>query len=122
MKVLGQDVSVIVNQLKALVANIMSWICSFFWAVSDEMHASPNSCVVITGPGGAEKLQIRELPAGGVIGATVGYNFPGFSSPFVSYGSASELPDNAVVVRTSFFSVNYADVCIRWGLYESAVS
>ena len=25
-----------------------------------------------------------------------------------------------VIVRVSFFGVNYADVCVRWGLYESA--
>ena len=26
-----------------------------------------------------------------------------------------------VVVRNRAFSVNYADVCVRWGLYESAL-
>jgi NADPH:quinone reductase-like Zn-dependent oxidoreductase len=26
-----------------------------------------------------------------------------------------------VVVRNKAFSINYADICIRWGLYESAL-
>jgi NADPH:quinone reductase-like Zn-dependent oxidoreductase len=31
-----------------------------------------------------------------------------------------EIPDDCVILRTKAFSVNYADCCIRWGLYESA--
>ena len=39
-------------------------------------------------------------------GATVGSNVPCEAS--------------CVTVKTSFAGVNYADVCVRWGLYESA--
>lgn len=120
MKVLGQDVGVMVNQLHALVANVISWIFALFWKVPDVLSPMENSCVVITGPGGAEKLQFRKLPDAKV-GATVGYNIPMFKSPFVSCEDVDELPDDSVVVKTSHFSVNYADVCIRWGLYESAL-
>ena len=44
------------------------------------------------------------------------------SSPFVdvSTKNTSNLPPGTVVVRIHSFSVNYADCCIRWGLYESA--
>eukprot|EP00971_Amphidinium_carterae_P218873 4344367-Amphidinium_carterae.1 len=31
------------------------------------------------------------------------------------------LHQNSVLVRTTHFSVNYADITIRWGLYESAL-
>merc|ERR1719330_1076589 len=31
------------------------------------------------------------------------------------------LPPDLVVIRNRAFSINYADVCIRWGLYESAL-
>jgi len=67
-------------------------------------------------------------------GATIGYNLKGLTPPFVSGqqlrqvmvgGTDNEelesLHCNAVLVRTSHFSVNYADITIRWGLYESAL-
>jgi NADPH:quinone reductase-like Zn-dependent oxidoreductase len=34
--------------------------------------------------------------------------------------SDSDLPPDTVVIKIRAFSVNYADCCIRWGLYESA--
>ena len=63
--------------------------------------------IVIPEPGGYEKLHYRELsPDECTQGADVGRN------------EMNE--EDLVVVRTSACGVNYADVCIRWGLYESA--
>ena len=33
----------------------------------------------------------------------------------------SSLRPDLVVIRNKAFSINYADICIRWGLYESAL-
>jgi hypothetical protein len=46
--------------------------------------------------------------------ATVGYNVPSVKGPFVENVYAKLAP-NLVIVRNKFFSINYADVCIRWG-------
>ena len=35
-------------------------------------------------------------------------------------GSNVPCEASCVTVKTSFAGVNYADVCVRWGLYESA--
>lgn len=51
--------------------------------------------ILIRSPGGYEKLEIHQAP-----------------DPSVSAGH--------VVVRTRAIGVNYADVTVRWGLYESA--
>eukprot|EP00602_Paraphysomonas_sp_CaronLab_P001599 CAMPEP_0185032168 /NCGR_PEP_ID=MMETSP1103-20130426/20067_1 /TAXON_ID=36769 /ORGANISM="Paraphysomonas bandaiensis, Strain Caron Lab Isolate" /LENGTH=356 /DNA_ID=CAMNT_0027567963 /DNA_START=230 /DNA_END=1300 /DNA_ORIENTATION=- len=55
--------------------------------------------------------------------ATIGYNIPDLKPPFAlsSMPKNSIYADNHVLVKTSYFSVNYADVTIRWGLYESAL-
>jgi len=54
---------------------------------------------------------------------TVGYNVPPFKSPFLVRDQLDDdgLDATLVLVKVSHFSVNYADVCIRWGLYESAL-
>ena len=58
---------------------------------------------------------------------TVGCNLKhlGLEPPFVFIDKSKSLSDqfdsSLVLVETDFFSVNYADVCIRWGLYESAL-
>merc|ERR1719277_2748146 len=31
------------------------------------------------------------------------------------------VPPGVVVLRNHAFSINYADICVRWGLYESAL-
>jgi len=53
--------------------------------------------------------------------ATVGYNIASFPPPFVRKSQLTNgLPEGLLLVRKKYFSVNYADICIRWGLYESA--
>jgi hypothetical protein len=58
---------------------------------------------------------------------TVGCNLKhlGLNPPYASIDKSQSLSDqfdpSLVLVETDYFSVNYADVCIRWGLYESAL-
>jgi synaptic vesicle membrane protein VAT-1 len=89
--------------------------------------------MLTTGPGGLEKLQIKDLEI--VIHedqissshtVTVGYNVNGHKAPLARLTSSSHsisdvnIADDLCVVHISHFSINYADICIRWGLYESA--
>ena len=84
--------------------------------------AGETSAVQILSPGGFERFARASL-VGGL--ATVGYNvregverLPGSASIVrTDWG----IPPACAVVRVSHFSVNYADVTIRWGLYESAI-
>ena len=128
-RVLGQDLAVIV----AVFANILSWIVATFApsllpyllpkisvedSASDHPSKSQTKCIAIGRPGGIEQLRVIALKPGYV---TVGYNL-GYSTPFVDLSQTpdDQLPPGTVVVRIHAFSVNYADCCIRWGLYESA--
>jgi 2-desacetyl-2-hydroxyethyl bacteriochlorophyllide A dehydrogenase len=120
MKILGQDTISLWNQICALVANIISWVTFFlpkFFLPVKSLPKSSQVCISISGPGGLDKLKYIDFPNGAV--ATVGYNVSGFKSPFVT--SLRNIPKDCVLVKTSYFSVNYADVTIRWGLYESAL-
>jgi synaptic vesicle membrane protein VAT-1 len=127
-KVFGQDLDVIV----AVFSNILSWIVATFVpsflphllpTINEEDTASPTThiqtrCIAIGRPGGVEQLRVITLKPGYV---TVGYNL-GFPSPFVDLSNKADdqLPPGTIVVKIHAFSVNYADCCIRWGLYESA--
>ena len=132
------------NVVLAVSANIISWLvatlapsklpCLLPFIPEEEKsndasanaNASDDSvtrtrCVAIGRPGGMEQLRIITLKQGYV---TCGYNLPGCDSPFVDVSSLDKnkkLGDTTlVVVRICAFSINYADCCIRWGLYESA--
>jgi len=101
-------------------------------------------CVAIGRPGGMEQLRIIRLKQGY---ATCGYNvnLPGChdndndndTSPFVDVSCLEKISaatetatatattntgttPSLVVLRIYAFAINYADCCIRWGLYESA--
>ena len=125
MQILGQDLDVVKNQILALILNIYSWILRRFFPFllpKDSIPTTDEKCVAITGPGGFEKLKYMDLPKDAI--ACIGYNLPGLKPPFAT--SSMALADiysaDHVLVKTSYFSVNYADVTIRWGLYESALS
>jgi synaptic vesicle membrane protein VAT-1 len=105
-------------------------------------------CVSIGRPGGAEQLRwVRLKPGICTVGYNVPNQDTPFTaplrelastddetsgsaaaaaSPTVSAASATGtssicgIPDDCVVLDNRAFSVNYADCCIRWGLYESA--
>lgn len=124
--VLGQDWDVIV----AVFANILSWFVRRFFpqflphllpkiaeedtSASASSSATQTKCVAIGRPGGQEQLRVITLKPGF---ATCGYNVDN-PSPFIDV--TGSLPSQSVVVRVHSFSINYADCCIRWGLYESA--
>ena len=79
-------------------------------------------CIAVGRPGGMEQLRIINLKEGYV---TCGYNLPGYDSPFVDASDIDKIrvastDGGLVVLRIHAFSINYADCCIRWGLYESA--
>lgn len=122
------------NVLVALWMNVVSWVVSSFLPSflprllprCDEQDtsstASPNQtkCISIGRPGGLEQLRLVTLKSGV---ATIGYNLKQHSPPPFSQAiqSISDIPKDSVVISNKAFSVNYADCCIRWGLYESAL-
>jgi NADPH:quinone reductase-like Zn-dependent oxidoreductase len=122
MKILGQDVTVVYNQLLALVGNIQQWLLrSSLKRHLKRLTSAPNSAYVsISGPGGFDRLEVLELPDDQ---ATVGYNVSIFQkgSCLVNISDKSRLPQDLVIVRIHYYSINYADIAIRWGLYESAL-
>lgn len=132
MKVLGQDLLVLKNQIEALVFNVIAWAGALLpsWlrvaAVAPVVRRGENACVAVQGPGGLDRLQMmslhqHEYPYSEM--ATVGYNVPTHTSPFVKVSKpySNNFAPDLVLIRVDYFSVNYADVCIRWGLYESAL-
>jgi synaptic vesicle membrane protein VAT-1 len=129
--ILGQDPGI----LAALVANVLSWMVRTFAPsllprllpqIAQEGHGGAQ-CVVIGRPGGVEQLRWITLQPGV---ATCGYNVIAASSSSTSSSSSTnnsklfiaerELPPDCILLDNKAFSVNFADCCIRWGLYESA--
>lgn len=138
MELFGQDLDVVV----AVFSNILSWVVASFVpyllpallpridaeddiAVTDHHRTANEKCIAIGRPGGLEQLRTIHLKPGY---ATRGYNviLPSeqgrncSSSPFVDVTDESKLPPGTIVLKIYSFSVNYADCCIRWGLYNSA--
>jgi NADPH:quinone reductase-like Zn-dependent oxidoreductase len=127
---LGQDPAI----LLALIANVLSWLVRTLTPSllprllpkcaqeEDDPERSGGrlrtQCVSIGRPGGVEQLRIVALKPGIV---TCGYNVEGQNIPFsVPLVQDEDIPKDCVVLCNDSFSVNYADCCIRWGLYESA--
>ena len=120
--------------LIAALSNILSWLVSTFCPsllpyllpTSPEEdtelddgggNTSQTKCISIGRPGGMEQLRLVTLRKGI---CTIGYNVKVVSpAPYTS--SQFTLPSDCVVIKNEAFSVNYADVTIRWGLYESAI-
>jgi len=128
--IFGQDLNVLV----AVFGNIVSWLVIQFFPsllpyllpkieeedTSENPSSNQTRCIAIGRPGGKEQLRLITLKPGY---ATCGYNVicgDDNSGPFVNVSDEDNLPPNTVVVRIHAFSINYADCCIRWGLYESA--
>ena len=116
---MGQSNSVLVNQVVALVLNVKAWFVSNYIPRFLRAKAAPlpspgvERCVIVAGPGGLDQLQVVELKDR----VTRGYNLG--NTPFTAL--ADEYDPSLVVVKVDYFSINFADVCIRWGLYESAL-
>ena len=122
------------NVLVALWMNVVSWTVSKFVPsflpqllppckeedTSPTVSPTQTRCISIGRPGGLEQLRLVTLKPGI---ATIGYNLKQHSPPPFSQAiqSTSDVPKGSVVISNKAFSVNYADCCIRWGLYESAL-
>ena len=112
------------NQILALVLNLWAWALSLLGPrrsfQASKFDGQDGVFVSIPSPGGLDKLELKNL---GVFMATQGYNVPEYKKGdiLVDTSVPARLPADAVVVKINFFSVNYADIAIRWGLYESAL-
>lgn len=132
--ILGLDPAI----LAALWANVLSWFVHKFapsflpyltpsvaqedTTETESSTISPNDrrtrCIIIGRPGGVEQLRVISLKPGI---ATCGYNLADQDIPFTKpLLRDTDIPPDCVIVSNDAFSVNYADCCIRWGLYESA--
>ena len=142
MKFFG-EISVLANQLRSVYMNTKSWFVSIFSinyrriTNSNPLEPDPldidsdNIAVIIRSAGGFDKLEACTLHDGDdecnvdKPYATVGYNVPSLKSPLVSKSQLNSAlakdNEDLVIVNIKYFSINYADVCIRWGLYESAI-
>ena len=121
------DMGVLKNQVLALVLNLYSYFLGFFFNTKRRLKerlkgatAFDHACVRISRPGGLDRLEIVDLKENL---ATVGYNVAGFKKEEIlkDISNKSALKSDLVVVKIKNFSINYADICIRWGLYESAL-
>eukprot|EP00434_Breviolum_minutum_P008802 symbB.v1.2.007761.t1/scaffold480.1/size253386/23 len=119
------DWEVLWNQVVALALNLQIWFVRqvlrrpsppFDVKVKLENGNSGSTCAKIVGPGGVDQVQ-----AFNDSWAVCGYNLmKEFGSQQLASPPSPLRPD-LVVVRNKAFSINYADICIRWGLYESAL-
>ena len=119
------DLISVKNQLYAIFSNILSWLFHFIRLTRDsklKLQNDKDYCVYIPAPGGLEKLKELKLGDNEENIASVGYNVPSFPPPFVKTKLFDiESDPTLVLVTVEYFSINYADICIRWGLYESAL-
>ena len=122
-----------VEVLIAAFANILSWFVSNFfpsllpkllptspeeetYEIDANESESRTKCISIGRPGGLEQLRVVTLQEGI---ATIGYNVRHVGAPPFAPPNC-EIPSDCVLLKNEAFSVNYADCCIRWGLYDSA--
>jgi NADPH:quinone reductase-like Zn-dependent oxidoreductase len=121
------DWQVLKNQVLALVYNIASWGRHLILPAKALIKDDPDAayCVEIQGPGGLDQLQLKNLDADNAI--CVGYNLRdiGHPPPYVvldaNKSKEEQIHPSLVEIEIEYASINYADVCIRWGLYESAL-
>ena len=131
----GQDALVVYHQLQAIYFNLVTWLLVVLGVRQASNFLVPTAAVLpptdesdaavatlVLSPGGLERLSLEKL---GSNVATVGYNVtectrvPGCNS--LARIDDGPLPDGLAIVRITSCSVNYADITIRWGLYESAI-
>eukprot|EP01084_Bolivina_argentea_P086544 156447_1 len=67
---------------------------------------------------GFDRLCHSDAPFG-TIGANISTISPGILSQHPSKYD-DKIKKNLITVQVHAFGLNYADICIRWGLYESA--
>lgn len=115
---------IMVALLSGLVAAAGGLIALYIWkkvsAVSNppKVANARQSCISIPAPGGFDRLCHTDAEYG-VVGANVKGIKPGIlPKPITEYDK--KIIDNLISVQVHAFGLNYADCCIRWGLYESA--
>jgi len=89
--------------------------------IQNDDSSDRTRCILIGRPGGMEQLRLVTVKRTSPV-VTCGYNLQSSAGPFVDpTSSQDDLPDpDCVILHNHAFSVNFADCCIRWGLYESA--
>lgn len=125
----GQEWLVVKHQLFAVYHNVLSWLLVLLRVRRAELElggVAPgrSAAVQIVSPGGYERFLLTDLDeetSEGVL-ATVGYNVregvnrvPGRNSLVRVSRDGRGLPAGCLLVELDAFSVNYADVTIRWG-------
>lgn len=126
----GFETDVLWNQVLAMGSNLWIWMIRSILRVQPPKLMPPEAnlnaaveatdadrcvCIEVVGAGGVDRMVARSDQW-----AMCGYNL------MQEYGShriekqAALHPDH-VVIRNHAFSINYADICVRWGLYESAL-
>ena len=112
---------VLMNQFSAIWSTLVDWTgLKSPKTTHDETKTSSNTCssadiaVEIVAPGGSSQLRTIPIPPGS---RTTGYNVARKTKILHDRSTRDDLVD----VKVSHFSVNFADVCIRLGLYESAI-
>ena len=130
----GQDSQCVYHQIQAIVYNLLSYLLLQLGLRTAADRLSPKHAILdgaakkysataalVLSPGGLERLSFEPLPDNI---ATVGYNVQ-LCTRVPNCNSLVYLdmpyPADCAVVRIVSSSVNYADVTIRWGLYESAI-
>lgn len=112
----------LIDQLVSLIWNTLSWLASTIHPIVDTIDTTDEICFKIDAPGGVQTLQPLKIGRREEVLATVGYNVKSYPPPFVKTSQYEVDKDpTLVLIRINYFSVNYADICIRWGLYESAL-
>ncbi|GMI21009.1 hypothetical protein TeGR_g7397 [Tetraparma gracilis] len=112
------DGAVLKNQLLAVSSTVSNWARYTLLKRSPPARRIPpgaETCVQIVSPGGVETLQIVPLPPNTT---AVGYNVVR-GTPFLARSAPPAAP--CVTVAVTHFALNFADVCVRLGLYESAI-
>lgn len=115
------------NQVDAVKFTVTNWL--FPRRPNRRKHVvddDPNRCFCcsIPLPGGADVLTKTPIPTDK---CTIGYNIRRntlFLTPEVaaaSWKASNSEGGPLAIVSVSHFSINFADICIRWGLYESAI-
>ena len=124
----SDDKSLLKNQLDAIGFTLSNWLfprrkpAKKAHVVDDD----PNRryCCSIPLPGGADVLTKTPVPTNK---CTIGYNvrrntlFLTPESAAASWKASNSAGGPIAIVAVSHFSINFADICIRWGLYESAI-
>ncbi|GMH97139.1 hypothetical protein TrVE_jg7829 [Triparma verrucosa] len=105
------------NQVKAVASTLCDWAGLSRPQENDAIGSRPGfgeeRAVEIVQPGGTAQIRTLKIPEGAT---TTGYNVARRTKHL--RGSKR---DDLVEVGVSHFAINFADVCIRLGLYESAI-